>query len=125
MAFTVALKSTTYFDANNILTFDDIITNIGEHFSNYTSVFLCPYTGIYSFFLAITDDNELVHAWIMLENELIVQSRSTNNDVDDQGSNMAVIECHRGQRVWVQVTDEGYLRGSRDTTFSGFLIHVY
>ena len=126
MAFTVTLDASAYVDTDEIVIFDKIITNVGPHFSLESRAFLCPYTGIYSFFVTVTDDDgNFVNGQLRVENEFIIRSRTNSDGYEGQGSNMAVVECQRGQRVWVRAGDSGTYRAGGDTTFSGFLIHVY
>ena len=55
-------------------------------------------------------------------------AESTGQYNDDQGANIAVVQCIKGDEVWV--TGVGTLRGDSDgetntrtSSFSGFLLH--
>ena len=61
----------------------------------------------------------------MIEDKYIVKIRTNSDEFEDQASNMAVVECQKGQRVWIRVGDEGTFRAGGETTFSGFLVHAY
>ena len=52
---------------NTIVTFDKIFTNLGEHFDEQTSRFVCKLNGTYVFMAHIlSQENQDAHAFIMI-----------------------------------------------------------
>ncbi|KAL4239166.1 hypothetical protein ACF0H5_003868 [Mactra antiquata] len=112
--------------ANQVLTFDNIVTNIGNAYSNYSGVFVAPVQGTYVF-----------HATVMGRSvhDVTHNKYAAHFDVDgsiysrlfgsayDQSSQMLIIDLNPGQSVSIrnEHIDEGFI-GTHYTTFSGFLL---
>ncbi|XP_053390687.1 complement C1q-like protein 3 [Mercenaria mercenaria] len=110
--------------------YNNIITNIGNGFSQYTHVFTCPVTGLYMFtFTVCTDDFSQFIAKLVVDNQNIVGAVSelSSKYREIQGSNTAVIQVSKGQSVWVSFigSADNTIRSDDDyrfAAFSGFLI---
>ncbi|KAL4239165.1 hypothetical protein ACF0H5_003867 [Mactra antiquata] len=112
--------------ANQVLTFDNIVTNIGNAYSHYSGVFKAPVQGTYVF-----------HATVMGRSvhDATHNKYAAHFDVDgvgysmfwvsayDQSSQMLIIDLKPGQSVSIrnEHIDEGFI-GAHYTTFSGFLL---
>ena len=67
-----------------------------------------------------------MHVNLMHNDEVIVGALADNQDDEfSNGSNMAVVHCSEGDKVWVESkTDGEEMQGGRESTFSGFLLHI-
>ncbi|KAL4240922.1 hypothetical protein ACF0H5_001705 [Mactra antiquata] len=115
--------------ANQALTFDNAVTNIGNALNNISGIFVAPVAGTYVF-----------HATVMGRSVHVDTSSrfAAHFDVDgtaysrfwvspyDQSSQMLVIDLRPGQSVSIRNVhiDEGYI-GNHQTTFSGFLLYEH
>ena len=111
------------------MSFEDVETNLGGFYDNSSSMFLCPYNGVYVFSISTRSyTNFYMYARIVHDNRPVVGTASDEVG-NDQGSAMAIIECMNGQSVWVEnYGDERVLGGSaviKYSSFPGFLLHAY
>ncbi|KAL4230496.1 Complement C1q-like protein 4 [Mactra antiquata] len=114
--------------ANQIIPFQQTVTNVGNAYNNNTSVFVAPVDGTYVF-----------HATLMGIDAPNVQNHiRAHFDVDgtrysifyvieyDQSSQMLVINLKAGQSVSVrnEYLDAGFV-GAHNSSFSGFLLYQH
>ena len=109
--------------------FPVVLSNIGNGYDPSTSQFTCLVSGVYMFSVAVMttiDSTGLVH--IMVDDV-----RKVATYADGRGShhghstNMVVVECTQGQKVWIQIHDS--IRKLFDDafnygTFTGILLHT-
>ncbi|XP_072171758.1 uncharacterized protein [Diadema setosum] len=127
-AFSVARTSGLTATAGPItITFQHVITNVGDDFDTNTGKFNCSIPGTYFFTVNIykssTTNFPLVQ--IMLNNEHVATVIDYgSSDADDSASNSVVLSLNIGDMVWLQLYDgrELYSSHHRFTTFSGFRI---
>ena len=128
VAFTAYASRTRDFVLGSIVTFDDVITNVGGHYTTTNSTFVCPRDGIYVFAVSIMSGYER-----FMYAELRVNDVSTFTVFADEAggysaaSKSAVVECSAGQRVLVRSpsSTSGQMYSDPDfrySTFSGFLL---
>ena len=129
VAFTVVHNYNRAYGEYEIIRFNVSRLNSGGHFQISSSTFICPWNGIYGFFFSIynTADDTIACS---IRHEAALVSGAWMDSVANaliQASNMVLLECNKGDRVFVETADnEGTLHGNNDrTTFSGFLIHRY
>ena len=106
--------------------FDGIITNIGEFYNPDTSVFICPYDGIYMFNVVLQSTNGYyIRAFITKQGTRLVEAYSDNNNAD-QGSTTVVTECQSFDSVWVECSLSGsQIIGTKQSSFTGVLLSAY
>ena len=124
VGFTAHMESTTTFNRDDVIQFPDISSNFGNYYNSQTGIFLCPYDGVYIFFSSLFGEGSDVAGQIRRD---LTGFSSTVSEVEfTSGSNMAVMDCMRGQKVWMrqQLDNDVYFGASR-CTFSGYLLHRY
>ena len=124
-AYATAIRD---YGANDIILFDQVVSNFGEHFQAANSVFLCPVDGVYIFSVNVQSTNSYsIAGAIMKETEVLLGFFSGSNDgSNDTGSTLGVTDCKKGEKIWVKSYGGGYqMNGSskRYSSFSGFLLH--
>ena len=129
MGFTAIASSDVVYNDGEIMLFDNIETNLGGFYDNSSSMFLCPYNGVYIFSISTRSyTNFYMYARIIHDNNPVAGTAS-DEVANDQGSVMAIIECLSGESVWVEnYGDNRVLGGSsvmKYSSFSGFLLHAY
>ena len=112
------------FNSGNIIPFEGILLNEGNHFSSTSSRFVCPFEGIYLFAVsAYSDVNHYMHASIVHENDEQTQMFADDGE-PDQGAVTAVIRCNRGERVFVQCKGLSVMYAHvKRNSFSGVLLY--
>ncbi|KAL4230497.1 Complement C1q-like protein 4 [Mactra antiquata] len=114
--------------ANQIIPFQQTVTNVGNAYNNNTSVFVAPVDGTYVF-----------HATVMgIDASNVYNHMKAHFDVDgtkysvfyvtayDQSSQMLVINLKAGQSVSVKndYLGTGFI-GTHNSSFSGFLLYQH
>ena len=130
VAFTARASEDRNYYANDIILFDSVITNTGNHYSGETSAFVCPYDGVFSFSVSFYSGiNDNLSLDIMRDDELIISGYANYSDNDyTHGMSTVVIECNVGQLVWarcVSYDDYMYGDGITESHFTGFALHRF
>jgi hypothetical protein len=104
------------------ITFDNIFTNVGESFDEYSSHFVCKVNGTYMFMAHIlSQNNKDVYAWIMLNNKHKVPLHADGRAGYGTASQSVILKLRNDDHVWIQVSkDSGLLNDY--STFSGYLL---
>ena len=114
----------TKLSVNDIIFFDEVLTNLGGCYSANSSIFTAPVGGIYYFTSSTMSKDDIQTEITVNGNFTIARMFTGTHDGDfDQGVNMGLVRLGVGDKVWVRKTSvEGDdLFGDRWTTFSGFL----
>ena len=116
-------EARTYVEDELVL-FDDTMRSYGSGYNKDLSIFQCPVSGYYLFFVSLftsIDQSLLVRVFIDGEGvNPAVHSASTDNSA----SNLVVAHCDFGQLVWVKSDGIGTLQGNSRSTFTGTLLHA-
>lgn len=97
VAFSVKLRQKLPMSAGSVVKFDDVITNIGNAYSQATGVFRCPISGLYLFSLNIlTDTKGLITADVVQNGNRIA---GTGNY--DSGSDTVLVRVKVGDEILV------------------------
>ena len=129
VAFLAYADSIRDYNTDDIVIFDQVVTNIGNSYNPTTSQFVCPFDGVYSFSTTTlsNNDNSMVGV-LMREAQGMATSYSFVIGHSVQGSITATFECARGERVWVKgAWDNMMMFGNTYemySVFSGFLLHL-
>ena len=129
VAFTVYASGSRFYEIGEVVTFDSVLTNEGEHYQTNSSFFICPKDGLYVFSVTVCGNtqSEEFQANIMRENEAYVTARAHVTDID-QGLATAAMFCGSGERFCVRVQGTGTIgelyasETDRVSTFTGYLI---
>ena len=126
VAFSASPTITMRYDNGSIVYFNNIITNIGEFYDPVTSMFQCPYDGVYLFSISLQSDaDKFMHGEIFREGVPLLSAWADNVD-DIQSSVVVVVECLESELVWVECLDDDMeLIGGKRSSFSGVLITPY
>uniref|UniRef100_G3UKQ7 Complement C1q like 2 n=1 Tax=Loxodonta africana TaxID=9785 RepID=G3UKQ7_LOXAF len=137
IAFYVGLKSPH--EGYEVLKFDDVVTNLGNHYDPTTGKFSCQVRGIYFFTYHIlmrggdgtsmwADLCDGTSMWADLCKNGQVRASAIAQDADqnyDYASNSVVLHLDSGDEVYVKL-DGGKAHGGNNnkySTFSGFLLY--
>ncbi|XP_053173790.1 complement C1q-like protein 4 [Scomber japonicus] len=116
-------------EGNEILKFDDVVTNVGNYYEPSTGKFTCPLPGIYFFtYHVLMRGGDGTSMWADLKKNGQVRASAIAQDADqnyDYASNSVILHLDVGDEVCVQL-DGGKVHGgntNKYSTFSGFLIY--
>ncbi|KAK3580240.1 hypothetical protein CHS0354_012767 [Potamilus streckersoni] len=112
---------------NQVIKYDALLINDGNHYNPHTGIFTCPEDGLYlfSFFTASNGSHK---NWVRLVLDDVnisgATSEGTRDHHDDQGGNVAIFRLKAGQSVWtaIETRDDAELDADSDfrhVTFSG------
>ena len=129
ISFTVAqtdLLSDT--SSEEIVAFDQIISNDGDTFDRKNSKFCCQTPGVYIFFFSSIKSGDKEAISLIQDGFQTVAKpckKGAGSSDGDQISHMGILHLKKGNQVWLQYTkDADIKKGSYTlTTFSGFLLH--
>uniref|UniRef100_A0A4W6EF12 C1q domain-containing protein n=1 Tax=Lates calcarifer TaxID=8187 RepID=A0A4W6EF12_LATCA len=108
------------------LVFKRIFSNTGNAYSQSTGVFTAPVNGLYYFSFSTYGYNTHVMGAILMKNGVrqISTYDYTSVDGSDSSSNAAVLQLAAGDKVHMELWDNGRVFDNLNghTTFSGFLL---
>ena len=124
--FSAYASVTRNYNIDNVLLFDSVIYNNGNHYNPDTGVFVCPVDGMYLFALTLcASPDEVMYAHIRMSGVKIAGAYSRSYDLS---SNLVVSNCNAGQQVSVVGGENNNaLHGTEEhrySTFSAVIIHV-
>ncbi|XP_073318619.1 complement C1q-like protein 2 isoform X2 [Pagrus major] len=127
IAFYVGLKNPH--EGYEVLKFDDVITNLGNHYDASTGKFTCHVSGIYFFtYHVLMRGGDGTSMWADLCKNGQVRASAIAQDADqnyDYASNSAVLHLDSGDEIYVKL-DGGKAHGGNNnkySTFSGFILY--
>uniref|UniRef100_A0A8C7X7A7 Complement component 1, q subcomponent-like 2 n=1 Tax=Oryzias sinensis TaxID=183150 RepID=A0A8C7X7A7_9TELE len=127
IAFYVGLKNPH--EGYEVLRFDDVVTNLGNHYDATTGKFTCQVSGTYFFsYHVLMRGGDGTSMWADLCKNGQVRASAIAQDADqnyDYASNSAVLHLDSGDEIYVKL-DGGKAHGGNNnkySTFSGFLLY--
>ncbi|KAG7263853.1 hypothetical protein CRUP_022467, partial [Coryphaenoides rupestris] len=127
IAFYVGLKNPH--EGYEVLRFDDVVTNLGNHYDPTTGKFSCQASGIYYFtYHVLMRGGDGTSMWADLCKNGQVRASAIAQDADqnyDYASNSVVLHLDSGDEIYVKL-DGGKAHGGNNnkySTFSGFLLY--
>ncbi|XP_056389619.1 complement C1q-like protein 2 isoform X2 [Hyla sarda] len=127
IAFYVGLKSPH--EGYELLKFDDVVTNVGNHYDQSTGKFTCQVPGIYYFtYHILMRGGDGTSMWADLCKNGQVRASAIAQDADqnyDYASNSVVLHLDSGDEIYVKL-DGGKAHGGNNnkySTFSGFILY--
>ena len=116
------------YSPNDIVVFNEVLTNAGGHFNANTSSFICPWDGIYLMSVNIESFTDHIHIDLMMRNDVLLARMyldATSGDYT-RGSTTVVTECNRGDIVWVRCQSDGSIHGDEyRNMFTGHILYRY
>ncbi|XP_030642776.1 complement C1q-like protein 2 [Chanos chanos] len=127
IAFYVGLKNPH--EGYEVLRFDDVVTNLGNHYDPSTGKFTCQVSGIYFFtYHVLMRGGDGTSMWADLCKNGQVRASAIAQDADqnyDYASNSVVLHLDSGDEIYVKL-DGGKAHGGNNnkySTFSGFILY--
>ncbi|BFZ00973.1 hypothetical protein BsWGS_04012 [Bradybaena similaris] len=126
IAFTATLTESRKVNANQVVKYNNVITNIGNAYNSYTGVFTAPVDGVYGFHMHVLTQSG-AEAWLDLfhNEEYIVSTYANEPGGYDAAGNSVMLTLNVGDRIQVKAHTSALLYGQADqqyATFTGFLI---
>ena len=119
----------TSYNADDIIVFEQVLTNAGGHYNADTSSFICPWHGVYLVSVNIQGhDSDYIN--IHLKRNAVDIGYLVIDNISgavNRGSTTIVIECDRGDILWVMAGYTGgiYTISAPLTLFTAHMIHRY
>ncbi|XP_051956436.1 complement C1q subcomponent subunit C [Xyrauchen texanus] len=128
-AFSVSRATKNWPEANTVIRFSTIITNINDHFSMEESKFVCQIPGTYYFVYHASSQKNLC-VILMLDGKKIASfcDHIYNNVSQQVHSGGLAVYLKKGVKVWLQTNSYNgmFATGDKaDSVFSGFLINAH
>ncbi|KAJ3611401.1 hypothetical protein NHX12_021416 [Muraenolepis orangiensis] len=128
IAFYAGLKK--QHEGYEVLRFDDVVTNLGNHYDPGTGKFTCSIPGVYFFtYHVLMRGGDGTSMWADLCKNNQVRASAIAQDADqnyDYAANSAVLHLEPGDEVYIKL-DGGKAHGGNNnkySTFSGFIIYA-
>ncbi|XP_010884967.2 complement C1q-like protein 3b [Esox lucius] len=128
IAFYAGLKK--QHEGYEVLKFDDVVTNLGNHYDPTTGKFTCSIPGIYFFiYHVLMRGGDGTSMWADLCKNNQVRASAIAQDADqnyDYASNSVVLHLEPGDDIYIKL-DGGKAHGGNNnkySTFSGFIIYA-
>ncbi|KAK1790777.1 hypothetical protein P4O66_014629, partial [Electrophorus voltai] len=128
IAFYAGLKK--QHEGYEVLKFDDVVTNLGNHYDPSTGKFTCSIPGIYFFvYHVLMRGGDGTSMWADLCKNNQVRASAIAQDADqnyDYASNSVVLHLEPGDEIYIKL-DGGKAHGGNNnkySTFSGFMIYA-
>uniref|UniRef100_A0A8C6UTD0 Complement component 1, q subcomponent-like 3b n=1 Tax=Neogobius melanostomus TaxID=47308 RepID=A0A8C6UTD0_9GOBI len=128
IAFYAGLKK--QHEGYEVLKFDDVVTNLGNHYDPATGKFTCSIPGIYYFiYHVLMRGGDGTSMWADLCKNNQVRASAIAQDADqnyDYASNSVVLHLEPGDEIYIKL-DGGKAHGGNNnkySTFSGFMLYA-
>ncbi|XP_026209012.1 complement C1q tumor necrosis factor-related protein 3-like [Anabas testudineus] len=114
------------YNANTVLIYRTVITNIGSAYSHFTGIFTAPVAGIYYFtFFYHAGGLETANLTLIKNNQVVVNAydHKSLQDGADNGGNAVFLQLQEGDQVYMRLGAYSQVWGyNQRTTFSGLLV---
>ncbi|XP_051554312.1 complement C1q-like protein 3 [Myxocyprinus asiaticus] len=128
IAFYAGLKK--QHEGYEVLKFDDVVTNLGNHYDPSTGKFTCSIPGIYFFvYHVLMRGGDGTSMWADLCKNNQVRASAIAQDADqnyDYASNSVILHLEPGDEIYIKL-DGGKAHGGNNnkySTFSGFMVYA-
>ena len=130
VAFSAAKTSVQAAWEGQTIEFSEVLTNIGDAYAYRTSVFTCPYSGVYMFHVHLAsngdecvvkinkDDTQLFGVYAAWYHDIYY------NWIYNTASNSMIVHCDEGSKVSVKAFRNSICEGDADqfSSFSGHFL---
>ncbi|XP_016147048.1 complement C1q-like protein 3 [Sinocyclocheilus grahami] len=128
IAFYAGLKK--QHEGYEVLKFDDVVTNLGNHYDPSSGKFTCSIPGIYFFvYHVLMRGGDGTSMWADLCKNNQVRASAIAQDADqnyDYASNSVILHLEPGDEIYIKL-DGGKAHGGNNnkySTFSGFMVYA-
>ncbi|BFZ12433.1 hypothetical protein BsWGS_15472 [Bradybaena similaris] len=125
VAFFATIEKGYILGQNQVVTYDTVITNVGNAFDTRTGIFTARKRGIYVFhFSTLASLNTRINL-LLFKNDVNIVKLTADVPNYPMAANTAVVSLERGDRVYVKTyfPSSNFYSGSY-TTFSGYMIEL-
>lgn len=120
VGFSALLSKDITLGVNQIVKYDNVITNQGNGYDKWTGIFTAPRAGLYVFSCTVMAyDRRSMHIEIIQDGQLISTIHSDSSRWN-QASETVVLALKKGNKVWTRARRVGQIHGNFNI-FSGFL----
>lgn len=128
MAFLAKVRGYIGLNDNEVIKFNDVNLNLANSFDGNLGVFQSPTTGFYVFIVNFLSLQSKYIEAQMIRNGISIQDVYAGDETHfGFGSNIAIVELEKGDRVWVKVDrgfhDTGSILDGPYCAFAGFLLY--
>ena len=125
-AFTVYPYQRRSYNTSQVVIFDQIASNIGDHYLSDNNSYIAPESGVYMFTISLTS-----YAGYRMQAEIVRNGVTTLANImcydsltHHSSTNTVFVEVVAGDVIWVRATDDdSWLEPGLVSTFSGLLLH--
>ena len=112
-------------DAVKDITFDTVITNIGNRFNFETGHYVCPTNGTYYFTFSIAHDRDAMVELVKNGERLVAIHGDAAQKLRTMYTNSVVVELNERDEVWIRLARSHSISGNTQnlTTFTGYLLY--
>ena len=107
--------------------FPVVLSNIGGGYNAGSHEFTCPVSGVYMFSTSTLTGPQAYGIMSIMVNGVrtVTTHADSHGNAWDQGTNMVVVNCDHGQKVWVRSDRDIMVHDNMKhySTFSGMLLH--
>ena len=106
VAFTAILSKSISLGGNQVIRYDNVITNVGKAYTSSTGIFLVPLSGIYALSVSMMGhpDNG-IHLQLVRNGTELVRLWTGGAKRYELASHTINVDLTRGDSVWVQRKD--------------------
>lgn len=123
-AFLTFVKQHLSIPNEQIIKFDDVETNIGNHYNPSTGVFNTPKDGLYVMgcMIMAQASNDVHYKWMKNDN-LILNGHVAKTEHANSQTQSFVLSLKRGDLISITKTGGGNIHGDRYSYMSGYLLN--
>lgn len=107
----------------NVIKFDDVVTNIGKHYSPSTGVFTAPQNGLYNLGCMIMNSGKHHISYYWMKNNVFLSHGLTvdSSHAASQSHNI-VLNLKKGDQMYIKLIRGGTIQGTRHSYITGYLL---
>lgn len=127
VSFTAFPTETRDYNAGDVVQFDGLKANYGNHYDNENGIFVCPFSGYYLFTVSLTStQGRRIHAVIQkADGYWLAQAQAEDETLHGTATNVVVVFLQARETVWVETRQDGcQFYGSSHSSFHGTLLRV-
>ncbi|XP_002732902.2 uncharacterized protein LOC100372009 [Saccoglossus kowalevskii] len=109
------------------VTYDEVYTNVGEHYNGDTGIFTCPISGVYYFTMTALKQNSDTNMHVcFMRNQTKLTCAYSESAGYGTGTNSIILELQEGDEMWVRLSAGNALYSASHgySTFSGYMIYT-
>ncbi|BFZ06155.1 hypothetical protein BsWGS_09194 [Bradybaena similaris] len=129
VAFFANIKVLKRYAANDIVKFDNVVTNEGNAYNKDSGIFTATKPGLYVFHFNALSEYGTTFLFDLIHNdEILASAYEKVPSSNGQGGNSVIVRVKSGDHVYVRAKDAAIIYNSSDrpyATFSGYYLGEY